>query len=53
MRLLMINKNSMSATQIDGVTNISASGNVYTITITGGGTGTYSKDDYYISILWI
>lgn len=53
MRVMMINKTSMSATQIDGVTNISASGNVYTITVSGGTSTTYSKDDYYISILWI
>lgn len=53
MRVVMLNKRTMTAYELDGVTNISATGNVYTLTFAGGGTSTYSKDDFYLSVLWI
>ena len=52
MRVAMLNKKTMTVTQIDNVTNISASGNVYILTVSGG-TATYAKDDWYLSVLWI
>lgn len=52
MRVVMLNKRTMTTYEIDGVSNISAVGNVYTLTVAGG-TSTYSKDDFYLSVLWI
>ena len=42
----------MTVTEVDNVSNISAVGNVYTLTVSGG-TATYAKDDWYLSVLWI
>lgn len=52
MRVIMINRQNMSATELPNVTTITASGNVYILAFSTGGTATYSKDDWYISILW-
>lgn len=48
----MLNKKTMTVTEIDNVTNISATGNVYVLTVSGG-TATYMKDEWYLSVLWI
>lgn len=52
MRVVLLNKTTMAVTELTGVTNISAVGNVYTLTVSGG-TASYSKDDWYLSVLWI
>ena len=48
----MLNKKTMTVTQVDNVTNISATGNVFVLTVSGG-TATYAMDDWYLSVLWI
>lgn len=52
MRVVLLNKTTMAVTELTGVTNISAVGNVYTLTVSGG-TASYSKDEWYLSVLWI
>lgn len=51
MKVVMLNKNTMTVTEVSGVTNISASGNTYVLTVSGG-TASYAKDDWYLSVLW-
>lgn len=48
----MLNKKTMTVTQIDNVTNISATGNVFVLTVSGG-PATYAMDEWYLSVLWI
>lgn len=52
MKVVIISKTTFDSVQFTGVTNIAYSGNIVTITLSGGQTAAYSLDDYSIGILW-
>lgn len=52
LRVVMLNKKTMTVTQVDNVTNISATGNTFVLTVSGG-TASYAMADWYLSVLWI
>ena len=52
MKIVIISKTTFDSVQFTGVTNIAYSGNIVTITLSGGQTAAYNLDDYSIGILW-
>ena len=52
MKVVIISKTTFDSTQFTGVINIAYSGNIVTITLSGGQTAAYNLDDYSIGILW-
>ena len=55
MTLIMKSKTTFDIVQINNVTNIAynSATKVYTITVSGGSTSTYSSDSYYLSVFLI
>lgn len=51
MKAAIIRKDGFEVIQIVDVSSISYANNVFTVTAQGG-TTTYSKDDYLVSLLW-
>ena len=52
MKVVIVSKTSFNSVQYTGVTNIAYSGNIVTITLSGGQTAAYNLDDYSVGILW-
>ncbi len=52
MKVVIISKTTFDSVQFTGVTNIAYSGNIVTITLSGGQTAAYNLNDYSIGILW-
>lgn len=55
MTVIIKSKTTFDIVQLDNVTNIAynAGTKVYTITVSGGSTSTYSSDNYYLSVFLI
>ena len=52
MKVVIISKTTFDSVHFTGVTNIAYSGNIVTITLSGGQTAAYNLNDYSIGILW-